>query len=59
MDQPLTLRINDAARALGIGRTHLYRLIGDGKIETVQLGRRRLVKLASLKKLVEEGECGT
>lgn len=55
MDQSLALRINDAARSLGVGRTHLYRLINDGKIETIQLGRRRLVKAASLKKLIDEG----
>ncbi|WP_293988821.1 helix-turn-helix domain-containing protein [Sphingomonas sp.] len=55
MDQLLALRINDAARALGVGRTHLYRLINEGKIETIQLGRRRLVKAASLRKLIEEG----
>ncbi|WP_081988026.1 helix-turn-helix domain-containing protein [Sphingomonas sp. 37zxx] len=47
--------VNDAARTLGVGRTHLYRLINDGKIETIQLGRRRLVKAASLRKLIEEG----
>lgn len=55
MDQPLALRINDAARTLGVGRTHLYRLISEGRIDTVQLGRRRLVKAASLRKLIEEG----
>lgn len=49
--QPLTLTINDAARTLGIGRTHLYRLISEGKVETVSLGRRGLVKTASLRKL--------
>lgn len=55
MDQLLALRINDAARALGVGRTHLYRLINEGKIDTICLGRRRLVKAASLRKLIEEG----
>jgi excisionase family DNA binding protein len=40
---------------LGVGRTHLYRLINEGKIDTLQLGRRRLVKAASLRKLIEEG----
>ena len=55
MDQPLAFRINDAARALGVGRTHLYRLINEGRIDTVQLGRRRLVKAASLRKLIDEG----
>lgn len=55
MDQPLALRINDAARMLGVGRTHLYRLINEGRIDTLQLGRRRLVKAASLRKLIDEG----
>lgn len=55
MDGLLTLGINDAARALGVGRTHLYQLINDGKIDTVRLGRRRLVKAASLRKLIDEG----
>lgn len=54
MDSPLTLTINDTARLLGIGRTHLYQLIRDGKIETISLGRRRLVKFASVRKLVED-----
>lgn len=55
MDQLLALGINDAAHALGVGRTHLYRLINEGQIDTIQLGRRRLVKVASLRKLIEEG----
>ncbi|MEO6387943.1 MAG: helix-turn-helix domain-containing protein [Croceibacterium sp.] len=54
MDSSLTLGIKDSARALGVGRTHLYRLINDGKIDTILLGRRRLVTTASLRKLVEE-----
>lgn len=53
MQNALTLTINDAARSLGIGRTHLYRLIGEGKVETVLLGRRRLVKAASLRNLID------
>ncbi|WP_209515776.1 helix-turn-helix domain-containing protein [Sphingomonas sp. BE137] len=52
MDTPLAIGINDAARALGVGRTHLYSLIADGKIDTILLGRRRLVKVESLRKLV-------
>ncbi|MCL4673768.1 MAG: excisionase family DNA-binding protein [Sphingomonadaceae bacterium] len=53
MNLPLTLGVNDAARSLGIGRTHLYLLIKQGKIETIQLGRRRLIVAKSLHRLVE------
>jgi excisionase family DNA binding protein len=49
----LTVSVSDATRILGVGRTHLYQLINSGKIESVQLGRRRLIKTASLRSLVE------
>jgi excisionase family DNA binding protein len=50
-----TMSVNDAARALGVGRTYIYRLINDGTIETIRLGRRRLIKTSSLKGLAENG----
>jgi excisionase family DNA binding protein len=43
----------DAARALGIGRTKLYELIGTGKLRTVKLGRRTLVRTDSIRALVD------
>ncbi|WP_420723932.1 helix-turn-helix domain-containing protein [Hwanghaeella sp. LZ110] len=52
--EPLTTSVNDAAKALGVGRTSIYALIGEGRIETVKLGRRTLVKVASLRKLINE-----
>ncbi len=52
MITPLTIGVNDTARALGCGRTHVYRLISEGKIDTILLGRRRLVKTESLFNLV-------
>lgn len=50
---PRTLGVNSAAQSLGIGRTHLYALIKQGKIQTIQLGRRRLIVASSLDRLVE------
>ena len=44
--------INDAARALGIGRTSIYALIKEGKLQTVKIGRRTLVKADSIRALV-------
>ena len=52
MDSPLMVGINDAARALGLGRTTTYVLINEGKIETVKIGRRTLVKMESIRRLV-------
>jgi excisionase family DNA binding protein len=37
------LSIEQAARALGIGRTALYSEIGAGRVRSVKVGRRRLV----------------
>jgi excisionase family DNA binding protein len=50
--EPVALSINDAAKSLSLGRTSIYALIRDGKIEVVKLGRRTLVKAASLRRLM-------
>ncbi len=47
--EPINLSIIDAARTLGIGRSKLYDLINAGHLETVKLGTRTLVRVASIK----------
>jgi len=37
------LNVEEAAHRLGIGRTKMYALISAGVVETVNIGRRRLV----------------
>lgn len=49
--EAITVTVNDAAKALGIGRVTLYKHINSGVIETVRLGGRRLVKVESLRRL--------
>lgn len=51
--EPLLLSIAEAARSLGVGRSKAYELIGDGQLETVTIGRRRLVKMESLKAIAK------
>jgi hypothetical protein len=52
--EPVLCSIADAARMLGIGRTKLYSILdNDGPLETVSIGTRRLVKVASIARLVE------
>ncbi len=48
----LCISVAAAGRSLGIGRTKIYELINSGKLETVLLGRRRLVRVDSLKALI-------
>lgn len=46
---PLALSPAEAARSLGIGRTHLYELIKSGALRSVLLGKRRLIPVDALK----------
>ncbi len=50
--EPVLCSIADAARVLGIGKTKRYELITDGQLECVTIGTRRLVKVASIDRLV-------
>jgi excisionase family DNA binding protein len=52
-----TCTIAEACDAVGLGRTKLYELIGGGHLDTITIGRRRLVHIPSLLKLLEV-ECG-
>lgn len=47
--QRLLLSIEDAAAALAIGRSKTYQLISDGRLLTVNIGRRRLVRIDSVR----------
>ena len=50
---PITVRIADATKILGVGRSKVYELIGAGEIETVKLGTATLIIVASLHALIE------
>jgi excisionase family DNA binding protein len=51
--EPLALSINETAKVLGLGRTSIYAMIGDGRLETFKLGRRTLVKTSSVRRIVD------
>lgn len=55
---PLLLTVPDAARALAIGRTTLYELIAERRIETVHIGRCTRVPVDSLRTFLEEQRAG-
>ncbi len=50
--QRLTCTVREACQASGLGKTKLYELIGKGQLDTMRLGRRRLVKVQSLSGLL-------
>ena len=49
---PLALSINDTAKTLSLGRTSIYALIREGRLETIKLGRRTLIKSASVRRIM-------
>ncbi len=51
--EAIAASINDTAKALSLGRTSVYALIREGRLETVKLGRRTLVKVDSIRRLME------
>ena len=51
----LTLTVDEAATALGIGRGLAYEAVRRGEIPTIQLGRRLLVPRVALERLLAGG----
>lgn len=53
MADEILLSVSEAARRLGIGRSLLYRLILEGQILSVKIGRSRRVPLWALEEFVK------
>ncbi len=51
--EAISTTIAGACQASGLGKSKLYELISAGKIDTVKVGRRTLVKVESLRRLLE------
>ncbi len=52
--EPIAISIKDAAKALSLGRTSIYALIKSGRLDTIKLGRRTLIKAASLRRILSD-----
>jgi excisionase family DNA binding protein len=50
--RPVTVRIRDACRLTGIGRSKLYELIAEGEIEVIKVGAITLIPMESLQKFI-------
>jgi excisionase family DNA binding protein len=50
------LSIEQAARALGVGRTALYSEIGAGRVRSVKVGRRRLIPSSAITEVASAQE---
>ncbi|WP_085810584.1 helix-turn-helix domain-containing protein [Sphingomonas sp. TZW2008] len=54
----LAYSIPEAAAAVSIGRSKLYLLIAQGRLETRKIGKRTVIPTASLLKLLDEPSDG-
>ena len=52
---PITLRVADACRITGIGRSKFYELIKTGEIEAIKVGAITLVPMTSIDALLQRG----
>jgi excisionase family DNA binding protein len=50
----MLLRAEEAARALGIGRSKLYALVAAGELPVIRIGRSTRIPAAALERWVEE-----
>ena len=53
LNEPLLVSTKEACRLLGIGNTTLYALVKSENLSITKIGRRTLVKMSSLKNLIE------
>jgi len=54
MSEVIMVSIKDACTFLSVGRTTMYKLMNEGRVGFVKLGKRTLIPKAELHSLVEE-----
>jgi excisionase family DNA binding protein len=57
-DPPRLVRVEEAARLLGIGRTTVYDLLRSGRLRSIKIGRRRLVPVEAVAEVIAAFEKG-
>ena len=53
--EPLVVSVIKAGSLLGLGRTTVYDLINNKTLDTIMVGKRRLVTVESIRRLVKAG----
>jgi len=57
-EERLTCSVAEACDAIGLSRAKIYELIAGGAVDSLTIGRRRLIRVPSLKRLVNYPEAG-
>lgn len=50
--EPISYTVNAAVRATGLGRSTIFAMLADGRLERVKVGRKTLIPRASLEAIV-------
>lgn len=50
--RPITVRVREACRLTGMGRSKLYMLISEGHLEVIKVGAMTLIPVRSLEKFL-------
>ena len=50
--EPIAVSINTTVQMLGLGRTSVYSLLAEGRLQAFKIGRRTLITVESIRKLV-------
>jgi excisionase family DNA binding protein len=53
LHDPISVRVREACRITGIGRSKLYVLIAAGEIETIKVGAITLIPTDSLRRFID------
>jgi excisionase family DNA binding protein len=56
LSQRITLSVDEAITALGVGRTMMYELLGNGSIQSFKVGKKRLIRVSSIMEWIAEQE---
>lgn len=51
--EPLAYSVSEACRVSSIGRTRLYQLIAEGRLEVRKIGKRTIIPAESLRRLID------
>lgn len=55
-EERLTCSVAEACDAIGLSRAKIYELIAGGAVDSLMIGRRRLIRVPSLKRLIGHPE---
>ena len=53
-DNKLAYGIEEAAQAIGVGKSTIWRWVHDGRVKTIKLGGRTLIRREELMRLLDD-----